>query len=369
MTTIDFYCNTNDHCILHNNTILHYINTDYHNYLFYFFYYIFIPIFSISFSFLFSFIFISYCIYKPLVDDFIKFYNKNPDLYTFDPFLLEYIDEFDKLETYKLTTNQFKKLKNSFINLTTKFGNVLMYYDHENESFNYYAKQSNTFSFNYLDAISRIYVVKYNCKNLYNDNFQNYHLKSNQYDNHNDNHNDNQNDNQNDYHNDTQHDNNQLHTDIKSKKSSVFYSRTFKTKKQLNYKANKYKYKGTIDYFYKKYKLFNRYITHIEDIYFFNIDNNTTDIDLSNIDTSYNNLDLSNIDISYNNLNLFNIDISNTDLSNTHLSNIDISNINLSNYIFSLNIDIDENNFYDEDYIIPDNTKEISYSDFIKKQN
>ena len=32
-------------------------------------------------------------------------------------------------------------------------------------------------------------------------------------------------------------------------------------------------------------------------------------------------------------------------------------------------IDIDENNFYDEDYIIPDNTKEISYSDFIKKQN
>tara|TARA_Y100000389_G_scaffold69001_1_gene65582 strand:+ start:37696 stop:38775 length:1080 start_codon:yes stop_codon:yes gene_type:complete len=359
MTTIDFYCNTNDHCILHNNTILHYINTDYHNNLFYFFYYIFIPIFSISFSFLFSFIFISYCIYKPLVNDFIKLYNKNPDLYTFDPFLLEYIDEFDKLETYKLTTNQFKKLKNSFINLTTKFGNILMYYDYENQSFNYYAKQSNTFSFNYLDVISRIYVVKYNCKNLYNDNFQNYHLKFNQHDN--------QNDDQNDDQNDTQNDNNQLDTDIKSKKSSVFYSRTFKTKKQLNYKANKYKYKGTIDYFYKKYKLFNRYITHIEDIYFFNIDNNTTDIDLSNIDISYNNLNLFNIDIS--NTYLSNTDLSNTDLSNTDLSNIDISNINLSNYIFSLNIDIDENNFYDEDYIIPDNTKEISYSDFIKKQN
>ena len=167
MTTIDLYCNTIDDCILYNNTTLHSINTDYyHDYLFYFFYYIFFPIFSISFTLLFSFIFISYCIYKPLVDDFVKFYNKNPDLYTYDPFLLEYIDEFNKLENNNLTTNQFKKLKNSFINLNTKFGDILMYYDHENESFNYYAKQSNTFSFNYLDVISRIYVVKYNCKKL-----------------------------------------------------------------------------------------------------------------------------------------------------------------------------------------------------------
>ena len=377
MNTIDFYCNTqsqllsHDYCIAYNYTILDFNN---YNFIYSIFYNIFIPIFVFSTGFLFSFIFISYCIYKPLVNDFIKSFNKNPDLYIYDSFLLEYIDQFNNLQTYKLTTNQLKKLKNSFINITTKFGKILMYYDYENQSFNYYAKQSNTFSFNYLDAVSRIYVVEYNCKNLYHDNFGNYYLKFN------------------DDNSEINNDNN----DLSNNKSSVFYTKIFKKKnKQLDFKANKYKYKGTLQYFYKKYQLFNRNITKLQQIYLFDTDTHLSNLDLSNLDLSnldlsnlhlsnlhlsnlhssnvdLSNVDLSNVDLSnvdLSNVDLSNVDLSNLDLSNLDLSNLDLSNLDLSNYIFSLNNNIDDIDSDDENYVIPENTKQITYSDFIKKQN
>lgn len=48
-----------------------------------------------------------------------------------------------------------------------------MNYNNNNNSFDYYCKKSNSIPFPYLDVVSRIFVVKYNCKKLYIDNYDN----------------------------------------------------------------------------------------------------------------------------------------------------------------------------------------------------
>ena len=289
-----------------------------------------LPFITLSFGVFLSFIFVSQFIYKPLVNDFIKLYNNNPDLYTYDPFLLEYIDEFSNLSSEPLSKDTLKKLQNSFIKIYTKFGNILMYYDYDNTSFNYYAKKNNTFTFDYLDAVARIYVVKYNCKNLYYDNFENLYFKNN-----------------NDNHNHNEDDNND------NKKTSVFYkSKLLKNKNSnIQFKSNKYKYKGTIEFFYKKCKYYN-----------YSIKINTNDISCN--------------DISFNNIS-FN-DISCNDISCNDISCNDISCNNISNYMFFLNTnnnllyqnDISDISIFDKDDFqdVSFNPKNISYSDFIKKK-
>ena len=46
----------------------------------------------------------------------------------------------------------------------------ILNYDYKNESFNYYATKSNTIPFEYLEVISRIYAVQFDCKNIYKQN-------------------------------------------------------------------------------------------------------------------------------------------------------------------------------------------------------
>ena len=127
----------------------------------------------ISFSLFISFVFISYCFYKPMKNTFIQLYKNNHKLYEFDKFLFLYLDSFNKLNTRNLEQPFLKQLKNKYIKYNTSYGDIILYYDFNNESFNYYSKDSYSIPFNYLDVISRIYVVLYDSKNIYIDNFDN----------------------------------------------------------------------------------------------------------------------------------------------------------------------------------------------------
>lgn len=98
---------------------------------------------------------------------FIAYYTDNVFSLDYDIFLFEYFEEFDDLINRDLSENDLKKLKNDFIKVNNRFGEIIINYDYVNQGFNYYCKQSNSYSFEYLETISRIYVVNYDCKNVY----------------------------------------------------------------------------------------------------------------------------------------------------------------------------------------------------------
>ena len=126
-----------------------------------------------TFSFILSSIYVAICVYYPNVKNFEILYNKNKEYYEYDPFFFECLNEFYNLKNFKLTDKDLKKLKNKFIKKETKFGTIILNYDYKNESFNYYTKKSNTIPFEYLEVISRIYVVQFNCKSIYIDFYDN----------------------------------------------------------------------------------------------------------------------------------------------------------------------------------------------------
>ena len=198
----------------------------------------------------FSFFIVSNVCYAPVVNKFITDLSNNYELYNYDVYLFEYLDEFYQLEETELSTEYLKSLKNKFIKQDTPRGSVLINYDYKNDSFNYCCKTSNEIPFEYLDVVSRIYVVKYNCKKLYTNKYDS--LFSND-------------DNLNADHDDNGTANTDGNTDGNNngKKISIFYSRkSSSSKKNLNnlnnnIKSNKYKYKGTIKAFFNKCKFHN----------------------------------------------------------------------------------------------------------------
>jgi hypothetical protein len=73
-----------------------------------------------------------------------------------------------KEEAIQFVKNQYVDgLKNSFIIEKTPLGNVLMYYNSDRESFEYYS--DNTIPYRYLETVSRKYVKTFNCRYLYVD--------------------------------------------------------------------------------------------------------------------------------------------------------------------------------------------------------
>ena len=111
-----------------------------------------------------------------------------------------------------------------------------MNYDYDNESFDYYTKSSNNIPFNYLDVVSRIYCVKYDCKKLYHDNFDN--LNSEYFEKNGEK---------------EEGKEQQEGVDIqKNKFDNIFYrNKNIKEKStEKVFTSNKYKYKGTITSFY-----------------------------------------------------------------------------------------------------------------------
>ena len=185
-------------------------------------------------SLIFSTLFISNCIYKKMIDEFVEKYNNNKLLYDYDPYFFTFLDEYDLSEKKEMDENYLNSLCNKYIKENTPCGDVILNYNNEYNSFDYYCKKSNSIGFNYLEVVSRIYVVNFDCKNIYNDNFDNlsvlYNIKYGI-------------------------DNTSLYNEENSSQdtsSCVFFSKNKKSSKNNNlnnYVSNKYKYKGTLDEF------------------------------------------------------------------------------------------------------------------------
>lgn len=85
-----------------------------------------------------------------------------------DP-LIEYIDkykdEFMYMENEEITEEKKKRLKANILFEYTPVGNVMMYYDSEENEFVYYCDRD--LSFKFLETIARKYVIYFHCKSLY----------------------------------------------------------------------------------------------------------------------------------------------------------------------------------------------------------
>ena len=81
------------------------------------------------------------------------------------PYENKYYDTFDKLESKELSEEYIKSLQNCVLYETTSKGNIIMYYDHSNESFNYYCDTKDV-SYLYLETVARKYVITYKCKKI-----------------------------------------------------------------------------------------------------------------------------------------------------------------------------------------------------------
>tara|TARA_B110000261_G_scaffold138074_1_gene156776 strand:+ start:1129 stop:2100 length:972 start_codon:yes stop_codon:yes gene_type:complete len=185
---------------------------------------------------------ISRYVWAVMKNDFCRIYNKNSELLEYDTFLFECLEDFDDIEM-KMDLDDDdvdeKMLKWKFVNCKTKFGQIIMHYDYKNEGFNYYCKASNLLPYEYLDVISRIYVVKYKCTKLY--------VESS-----------------------VKTIDNGVAPPSNNKPSTIFYSQRNRDDKvsiisKKEYVSNKYKYKGTINKFMKICEMYNYDILECED--------------------------------------------------------------------------------------------------------
>ena len=202
--------------------------------------------FVTSSSLLFSILIVSICVYQKMINQFVEKYNANKECYEYDTYFFEYLDEFNELATKELTDDCLNILGSKYIKQKTPKGDVLMTYNNSNSSFDYYCKRSNTIDFMYLDVVSRIYVVKYDCKVIYVDNYDNFELIKTYYAN---------------------------VSDISCsfddvKENNIFYNKVNKKNKAkqcIEYVSNKYKYRGTFDDF-NSYCKNNNYKIHTQDL-------------------------------------------------------------------------------------------------------
>ena len=82
----------------------------------------------------------------------------------------EYKQELEAVTEWQeeFTEDELKELRESTIYIETPNGNVIMFYDYENEAFHYYS-DSKTHTFKALETVARKYVLDYDCKALYHD--------------------------------------------------------------------------------------------------------------------------------------------------------------------------------------------------------
>ena len=220
-----------------------------------------------------SVVFVSHYVYSSMINQFVDKYNQNKELYDYDPYLFEYLDEFNALKSHVLGVDFLNALKYKYVKHVTPKGEIIMNYNHDYANFDYYCKKSNIIDFTYLDVVSRIYVVKNDCKKIYIDKCENfdYGLDGCVIE-----------DDANDYVDVhaladanalANADANALANALanadanalssKTKDSCIFYNKLNKkssSKDAIEYVSNKYKYKGTIEDFYSyceinKYKI------------------------------------------------------------------------------------------------------------------
>jgi hypothetical protein len=204
-----------------------------------------IVFFVTSTSLLFSILIVSICVYEKMINQFVEKYNAHRECYDYDTYFFEYLDEFNELNNVKLDDTYLDLLEYKYVKQKTPKGEVLMNYNHSTSSFDYYCKKSNSIDFLYLDVVSRIYVVKYNCKNIYVDNYDNFELIKTY------------------YANITNH----LSSLDELKENTIFYNniKKNKTKQSIEYVSNKYKYRGTFDDF-NSYCKKNNHKIHTNDL-------------------------------------------------------------------------------------------------------
>lgn len=75
-------------------------------------------------------------------------------------------DALDKATKFVIK-ERLDSLKNSFIIEKTPLGNVIMYYNNERNSFEYYT--DNTIPYRFLETVGRKYITVFNCKQIYVD--------------------------------------------------------------------------------------------------------------------------------------------------------------------------------------------------------
>ena len=181
-----------------------------------------------------------------MVNQFVEKYNANKECYEYDTYFFEYLDEFNDLTSTELDDDYLNLLELKYIKQKTPKGDVLMNYNNSNSSFDYYCKKSNSIDFLYLDVVSRIYVVKYDCKNIYIDNYDNFELIKEYYANV----------------------ANYSSSSDELKENNIFYNKLHKknkAKQPIEYVSNKYKYRGTFDDF-NNYCKNNNYKIHTQDL-------------------------------------------------------------------------------------------------------
>jgi hypothetical protein len=210
--------------------------------------------FIVCSSFACSVVLVSNYVYSSMINQFVTCYNSNKLLYEYDPYLFEYLDEFNNMKTSVLSEDFLNSLKYKFLKHNSPKGEIIMNYNHLYSSFDYYCKKSNIIEFRYLDVVSRIYVVKNNCKNIYIDKCENcdYGLVDELDD-------------------DASGDaviEEKAEEKEKEKENSIFYNKSnnkVNCNDSTDYVSNKYKYKGTIEEFYT-YCETNNYKIHYNDL-------------------------------------------------------------------------------------------------------
>jgi hypothetical protein len=195
------------------------------------------------FSLICSTLFVSNCVYKKMVDEFVTIYNSNSTLYEYDPYFYKFLDDYDLLEKQELSIDYLNSLNTKYIKENTPLGLVILTYNNEYNSFDYYCKKSTIVGFNYLEVVSRIYVVNFDCKVIYSDNYDNLIMLYNKK-------------------------NGIINNDENKEKcyaegnghgisqgddeDNVFFTKKVSSSKKVdyyNFVSNKYKYKGTLDDF------------------------------------------------------------------------------------------------------------------------
>jgi len=76
-----------------------------------------------------------------------------------------YLEEYDELEYTDLSDEDYKRLLRCFLIENTPLGVVKMYYSNDDESFIYWSEKQ--VPYKVLEAVSRKYVIDYNCKNVH----------------------------------------------------------------------------------------------------------------------------------------------------------------------------------------------------------
>tara|TARA_Y100000591_G_C21834209_1_gene701509 strand:- start:1683 stop:2489 length:807 start_codon:yes stop_codon:yes gene_type:complete len=79
----------------------------------------------------------------------------------------KYDIEFEKLEKKVITSDIENSLKDIYIEDKTPNGKIVMYYNFDNNIFNYYCNNKNAISYHELEAVAKLYTIKNDCRILF----------------------------------------------------------------------------------------------------------------------------------------------------------------------------------------------------------